>query len=344
MDPVVAIQTDPTNEGGSQESTLQNLDANTAQELSNQQAASSQTGDSAGDTTQVSTEAPGTPQSSEEPAAADTQASETEAEVAGKATRIAQDNADLRRTLEAIGVNPDSADAEHLRSGLIDPKEFIKSRYSSILTPDNTPQTSEPAATTVPLDQKLIDIQHDLKGQEGREITGKEYQKTQTQMLDVIQNLVTDNQNSQFDQRNRDTKDLQNRNIAATNDVFNQTASVNIPQDLREDAADLVLGSTDIAVGKLAREFGPQKALTPAGYTHEAKAASEKLNRIVEAAYKAGQTAAITNINPPANPPIVPLQPGGGSTPIPQGNKPKMTLDNLDSNVDKFLATTQNQV
>ena len=346
MDPVVATQTDQTNEGGSQKSTLQNLDANMVNELDNQQNTNSQTGDSAGDTTPASTDAQGTPPSSQEPAAADTQVNEDPAEVAGRATRISQDNADLRKTLEAIGINPDGADAEQLRGGFLDPKEFIKGRYASILTPDNTSQASEPAATTVSLDQKLIDIQQALKGQKGREITGEEYQQTQTQLLDVVQNLVTANKEVQYDQRGREIKDLQTRNIAATNETFNQTASANIPQDLREDAADLVLGSTDIAVGKLAQQVGSQRAITPEGYAHEAKTASEKLNRIVEAAYKAGQTAAITNISPPGRPlnPVVPLQPGGGGTPIPQVNKPKMNLDNLDANAEAYMASQEAQV
>lgn len=330
---------DPNNAGALPESSLANLEANIAAELNPEnQPAGSQPDANATDAPPASSPASGDTPSSPEPAAADPPVEDPIAEAA-KTQRISQENARFRETLSKLGVDPDSQTAEHLRSGLITPEEFVRSRYQPAATPG---QPATNAAPEIPLNQKLINLQSTLASQKGKDLKTEDYLATQDQFMDVITTMASDNRNIQADSRDRAVQDLQSKNIAATGEVFAKTVTTHLPAEAHEMASDLVLGATDIAVGKLAQQVGQQKALTPAGYAYAARGVSDNMNKVVEAAYKAGHTAALNNINPPANP-INPLTPGVGGTPpaTPPAPKGKFDIQNLDANVAEELAKTE---
>ena len=338
----VANPADPNNAGGQPDGTLPslaNLEANIAAELNPENPpAGSQPDANATDAPPASSPASGDPPSSPEPAATDPPVEDPNAEAA-KTQRISQENARLRETLTKFSVNPDSETAEHLRSGLLPVAEFISSQFQPAALPG---QPATNAAPEVPLDQKLINLQSTLATQKGKDLKTEDYLAVQGQMLEVIGGLVSDNQSIHTDNRDRAVQDLQSKNIAATSEVFTKTVTTHLPAEVHEMASDLVLGATDIAVGKLAQQVGQSKALTPAGYAYEARGASDKMNQIVEAAYQAGQKAAVNNLNPAPNP-LHPLTPGVGGTPPanPPAPKGKFNIHNLDANVEEFLRTTQ---
>ena len=330
---------DPNNAGALPESSLANLEANIEAELIPENPpAGSQPDANAADAPPASSPASGDPPSSPEPAAADPPVEDPNAEAA-KTQRISQENARFRETLSKLGVDPDSQTAEHLRSGLITPEEFVRSRYQPAATPS---QPATNAAPEIPLDQKLINLQSTLASQKGKDLKTEDYLAVQGQLLDVVKGLVSDNQNIHADSRDRAVQDLQSRNITATSDVFKKTVTTHLPAEVHKAASDLVLGATDLVVAGLIPEIGHDRAVSPQGYTHGAKIASDKLNLIVEAAYQAGQQAAVTNLNPPANP-LNPLTPGVGGTPpaTPPAPKNKFDIHNLDANVAEELAKTE---
>lgn len=319
MEPTgVAPGTDPAiNQGDPNKSTLDNLDTNIATELNK----------SAG----------GPP-----PTPAPTEV-KPDPEAAAKMTRLSQDNSQLRATLLKMGIDPDSQTAEQLRSGLVTFDEIIRTRQPA------PPPPVQPtlASPKVPLGQKLADLKHALTGQDGKNVTAEEYRATQNQLLEVVQDLVEANQSIARVQENNDLKTLVDQTLSATKQVFGATVAAKVPQDVREIGEKLFVGATDIGVGELAAQVGRERAFTPQAYRHVAGKLAPDFDRFVQSIFTAGQQAALTSIQrgQPVSQGINPLPPGTGrgSPPAPP-NKKQFSLENLDRNVDAFIANTQAQI
>lgn len=332
----VAEVTNPAETGGSQVSTLDNLEANIANNLGLPTNVS--TGEPAG-----STEVPPEP-----PAATEPEVKESDAEAAAKETRLSQDNANLRATLTKLGVDPDSDTAEQLRSGLVTAEDIIRARQP--IPPASVVESvkSDAVAPTVSLDQKLINLQNTLTTQKakGGDVSSEEYRNTQGQFLEVITGLVTANQNINQTQEDNALRALLDRTVSTTKEVFGSAVTVKVPDDVKEIGENFFIGATDVEVGNLAREVGRERAFTPEGYRHVATKMAPKFDQFVQAVYKAGAQAATDAIKKggPMNE-IVPLSPGGGGAPpAPPADKNQFNLNNLDANVNAFITSTQRQV
>lgn len=328
----VAIQSSPVSSEGDSESTLDNLDANIIKELGLQTDETPSTPDVV------------TPKPEGTPAAGESKVDEKDAEAAAKAERLSQDNANLRAVLTKIGIDPDSQTAEHLRAGLITVDDVMRARQP--VQPSVETQKSDAAASAVPLDQKLVNLQNILAGQKG-DVSAEEYRNAQGKMLEVITDLVRANQNitkkQEIDANNQKIQSM----IGAAQDVFNKDVTFKIPEGMKEIAQEMFLGAADIEHVELQRQFG-ERANTPEYFRHSAGKVAPRFNQFLQAVYKAGSQAAVDAINrsKPAGQTVVnPLQPGVvGGTPPPPPKKEQFAIENLDANVDAFLASTETQI
>ncbi|MHC4364806.1 MAG: hypothetical protein ACYSTJ_04985 [Planctomycetota bacterium] len=357
MDPNTAVvpASDPAISGGDPNAnTLDNLEANVRNIIVEQQPPTPPTDASPGDAPAAATQVPGEPASSEqepaEPAAPAAQVEPTAAEAEAKAHRIQQENANLRTTLIKMGVNPDSDIAEQLRSGMITRDDLMRISQPA---PPAQPQVAEPAAPEVPLEQKLRNIQAMRTAMQKKpEISQEDFKAFADQQMDVMIQVAQDNQAIKQEQENTALQNLLNQTEGAAKNVFGTAVKAAIPENVREIAEHFFVGATDLDVGELARNpnIGRQKAFTPQGYTHAATQLAPKFDQFVNAVFKAGNDAAIAAIqkaNPGANVQgaVNPLPPGtGGGSPPPPAQKGTFAIENLDRNVDAFLATTQAQV
>jgi hypothetical protein len=340
LDPIntnVAGVTNPAQTpDGSQTSTLDNLAANIAQGM----------GVSDEPATDVSTGAPppATPVPPEPPAAAEPAVEDKDAEAAAKATRLSQDNANLRATLTKMGVDPDSDTAEQLRTGLITVDDLMRARQPVPPTPVSTPTEPKPAAPEVPLDQKLVNLQQTLANQKG-DVSAEEYRTTQGQMLEVITGLVQANQNIYQTQESNALQALLDKTLSTTKEVYGSAVTSTVPDDVKDIGESLFVGATDVEVGNLAREVGREKAFTPEGYRHVATKMAPKFDKFVQAIYKMGAQAAVDAINrggSSGQQVVNPLPPGGGGAPPPPpADKNHFDINNLQANVDAELAATK---
>lgn len=328
MEPItgVATVTDPAqNQGGAQKSTLENLDANIANAL-NLQAEPS----------------PGAPLATPVPPPAAAEPAKIEAEAEAKMTRLSQDNSQLRTTLIKLGIDPDSQTAEQLRNGFISFDDILRSRQ-----PIAPQQPSIAPAPRVPLNQKIQSLRTTLTGQDGKNVTAEEYRQTMTQALDVIGDLAEANQNIYKVQEKNELQNLVTQTLTATKQVFGSSVALKVPEPVREIGERLFIGATDLGVGELAAQVGREQAFTPGAYRHVATKLAPDFDKFVQAIFQAGQQAAVTNINRglPPGAAVVPLAPGTGrGSPPPPKPKGTFSFDNLDRNVDAFLASTQAQI
>jgi hypothetical protein len=347
MEPVtnVATVTNPAPiADGSQTSTLENLGANIDAALNTgvETIVPPPTNESTSEAG-VSTVVP-----PETPAATEPEVKESDAEVAAKATRLSQDNADLRATLTKLGVDPDGNTAEQLRSGLITIEDLNRSRQT--VQPKTETTVPDAAAPVVSLDQKLINLTNTLsKPINTTGMTEPEYREREGKMLEVITGLVQANQNINQLQEDTALKTLLNDVQTATKDVFGTAVTVKVPDDVREIGESFFIGATDISVGNLAKEVGRNRAFTPEGYRHEATKLAPKFDQFVQSIYKAGVQAATEAINKGSAPPnqmvVNPLTPGGGGAPpAPPADKEHFDINRLNANVDAYMASTEAQV
>jgi len=329
----VATQTNPgTTEGSTGTSTLDNLEANVAAQIGGPEgiAPSAPAG--------ATTEPEGTPAAGEPKAGED-------AEAAAKAQRISQDNANLRATLIAAGIDPDSDTAEHLRTGLVTLDDIIRSKQPAPTVPAAAPKT-DATASEVPLDQKLINLQNALAAQKG-DVSAEQYRETQGKMIEVITGLVQANQSiTQQRKIDANTQVVQGM-IGAANDVFTKEVASDIPEDVREIASTMFLGATDLEHGAVEQQFG-NAAHTPEHFRNTAAKVAPKVKAFVQAIYKAGAQAQLEAINkgrPTGGAVVNPLQPGTGSgSPPPPPAPGKYDIRNLNANVDEVLRSTQLQI
>lgn len=294
----------------------------------------------------ATTEVPG-----ETPAAADTPVEKTDAEVAAEETakmhRISQDNANLRATLKALNVDPDSDTADGLRSGLISVEDITRARTP---VPATTPTPTEPATPQIPLAQKISNLQTRVR-QPGRNPNADDYAKD----FDELMGVVTDQDQVIKDitqtMESNDLSNLLNTTMAATKETFASEVKTVLPDDVREIGEQFFVGATDIAVGELARTHGKARAFTANGYRHAAKGLAPKFDQLMTAVYNAGSAAGIKAIKagspvPTGTVPVVnPITPGTGSgTPAPPADPEQFSIKNLQKNVDNYWKTTTQQV
>jgi hypothetical protein len=330
-----------SNVGAESEFTEENLEANILAQLDLPTDAS--TGDVI--ETPAATEVPG-----EQPAATEPKVEETKpAEVVDEATfhRTSQENKDLRATLIKLGVDPDGSTAEQLRSGVVTVDDLIHARASEVTS---TPQTPEPTTPQVPLSQKITNLQ-DRLSKEG-DVTAKSYKEDMKAAMEVITGLAQANQNISQTLEANNANNLLTSVQNATKNVFSTEvkSATLIPEDVLPIAENFFVGATDLGAGKFAGQVGRERAFTPEGYTHVAKSITPEFDQLVQAIHKAGQDAAIAAIkkaNPTLNTATVvnPITPGaGGGTPPPPTEQSNMTIDNLEANVNKYMAETAARV
>jgi len=250
------------------------------------------------------------------------------------ADRFKQDNAALRATLQKLGIDPDSTDAENIRNGYVDPKEIIAAKFGIQQQP--VQPTAEPEQSAEEITNKIDSI---LRSVEGRAINVDEYQKLERLKLDLNKKLLAENKTlkaqREQDQQQRDYQDCMNacRTTYQSDDVFK-----NLPTDAQQKAASFIESIADVRVGNLARQIGWENAAKPQVMQQETAKAVQEFHGLVQAL--SGQKAAPqqpTNVAP-----VVPMGSGPGqpiSTP-----RPPMRLEDLQSNTDRYLAAQAGQV
>lgn len=247
----------------------------------------------------------------------------------GTAMRLKQELAKKDKALRNLGIDPDSSAVDQLELGVATADDFLRK-----------PQTESQQTT---LAEKLNQLKENITSD--KPVTENRYKQDMAAALDVVGEIVqqTDNQN-----RQREMEIMIDRNIAASKAQFGQSETVaNLPPEIREVAEDLMLGLTDIEVGRFSRTLPPDRvsaAMQPQVYQKMAGAATKRFEAIYAHAFKAGQNAALGNIQ--TNPSGVnPLPSGGPAAPPPGPDiKKQMNIRNLDDNVNAYLQRSRLQV
>lgn len=288
-------------------STLDNLAANVASQMTQQDAVSQVgtepglQGETQGEVSQPSAE-------QENSTTVDT----------GKQTRVEQENKLLRTVLNKLNIDPDSNKLDYLAKGYIEPTELL-------------PQT-QPVKSTEPtksVDQILGDLENRTK--EG--VTENDF----VELLQATKGLVGDIKNIRNESESSKLNELINSNINAVNQTFAQSDVYNkVPEDVREIAREMVLGATDINVYQLGQQIGDiNRVSRPDVYAEVTGEVSKKFSTLFNRIYKAGQESALGNIQN-NNRSVNPISTGTGRA-SPPPTQP-MTLQNLQSNVDEYMA------
>ncbi len=336
-----------TSQGVPQVNTLDNLDANVVAHVD------SQTGVSAGDGTPPATPVPGGPE-----AAPATPAEGTPPAEADEATmhRVSQDNSALRAFVRKMGVDPDSDVVEQVNSGLVTYDDIIRARQPAI--PTTTPGTSPPPAPEIPLGQKIDNLKSILDAPIPRDgYSSEDVKEQQKAFFDVITGQAKVIDNVTQSQEQRVLQEKADSMVSATNDVFNTAVIAELadelPEEVRQTAAQMFLGATDIANISLKAEIG-QEAISAKGYRHSATQVAPEYKKLIQAVYKAGQDSNNPNPNPAPTTPtvpntprtnVLPLRPGaGGGSPPPPVNKNKWDIRNLSANVAEHMSQQEGQV
>lgn len=321
--------------------TLENMDANVNTELA------SQADVSVGDATAATT-APGEPEAA--PAIPVEGTVPAEADDVAKTQRIQQQNADMRKTLDALGVDPDSDTAEHLRTGMISRGDYVRSIQPGEATA--TPTTTQPAPE-IPLDQKISNLKSVLAAPiPDKGYSSEDVQERNNAFMGVINDLVQVNQNIVKSQKESEQIAQANSSTAAISEVFNRDVVPALPDGLTEEAkqtvATVFLAATDFANGELVTLHGKEKAQTPKGYAFSAAKIAPEFNAMVKALTgmrtnpTPTPTLAIPSVHA-TNAPTV-LRPGtaGGSPPAIPTEPP--TLENMEARAHAYVAANQSQV
>ena len=320
--------------------TLENINANVIAELTSQADVNAGADPNATPASGEPEAAPATPVEGTVPAEADDVA---------KTQRINQQNADMRKTLDALGVDPDSDTAEHLRTGMITRGDYVRSIQPGEAT--TTPATTQPAPE-IPLDQKISNLKSVLAAPiPDKGYSSEDVQERNNAFMGVINDLVQVNQNIVKSQKETEQITQANSSTAAINDVFNREVVPSLPEGLTEEAkqtiATVFLASTDFANGELVTSHGKEKAQTPKGYAFSATKIAPEFNAMVKALSGIGTpTTTATNAIPSVhttNAPTV-LRPGtAGSTP-PAISTVKPTIENMAERAKAYVASQQPQV
>jgi len=304
------------------------------------------------ETPPVATQAPEGPPAATVPPVEGTPAETPPAEAdTGKAQRISQQNAQMKAALIKMGVDPDSDTMEAIASGLVTPEEVRAARQP--VQPQATAAPPVATAPEVPLSQQISNLKGILDTPVPSDgLSANDVQDRQKALLGVVEA-----QAKQIDQitkaREQDQRqDAANNVISATQSVFESTVlptlPANLPDDVKKAASDMFLGATEMENINLIRDYGAEKANTPEGYKHSATQVAPKFNQLLKAAFDAGAASSNPNAVPantaPANT-VTPMRPGTrGGSPPPPANKNQFSLQNLDNNVDAFLATQEGRV
>ena len=248
--------------------------------------------------------------------------------------RFKQDNAVLRQTLIKLGIDPDSSDAEAIRQGYIDPKDFLAAKYGQ---PTANQPANQPELT---LQQKIQKLQQSIESVNGQ-VSVEDYQNQLSTTVDVLNSLMQENvnlkQGIQQDQAQRVFDNCMNscRTTYQSNDTFNSLAP-----EIQAQAAQFIESATDVAVGKLAQQIGYDRVASPQVYQKETAKVLQQFESLIgalqgkpQATHPAGQPQAVA--------PVVMGQGPGQPISTPQ---PTMKLEDLRSNVDKYLANQRLQV
>lgn len=321
--------------------TLENLDVNAATEIAAQADASAGADPTATPTPGEPEAAPATPVEGTVPAEADE----------AKMHRISQQNADYKRTLEALKIDPDSDTAEHLRTGMITLGDYVRS-----ITPSEATATpaSTPPAPEISLDQQIDNLQSILDKPIGPDgLAAENVKEQQKAFLDVIKGQAKKLDNIVRSQKETEQISQANSSTAAINEVFNKEVAPALPDGLTDEAkrtiATVFLAATDFANGELVDSHGKEKAQTPKGYAFSAAKIAPEFNAMIKALSGIGTptptptpTPAIPSVHTPIAPAV--LRPGtAGSTP-PAISTEKPTLENMEARAKAYIASQQPQV
>jgi len=324
-------------------STLENLDTNVATELAAQ--ADVNAGVVPDTTTPASGEpeaAPGTPVEGTPEAEADQ----------GKASRLSQQNAQMRAALTKFGVDPDGDTIEAINTGLVTIDEVIAARQPIAPTAASTPTAPEPT-----LGEKINNLKSVLavpipeKG-----LSSQDVQERQEAFLDVIATQAEQINNvTKTQDQDRATVEA-NKSVAAINTVFDEQITPILPtglsEELKQTATQMFLATVDFSNDDLVRSHGKAKAQTPEGYTFTAKKVAPQFAAVLKGAFDAGiastgaapavpavPNAGVHNVTPPNV-----LKPAVGGAPPAPVNTTKFTLGNLEANANNYLAAQQPRV
>lgn len=268
-------------------------------------------------------------------AAPDPQAEETPpAEADGKNERVLQENAAMKLAFQYLGLNADSPVIDQINSGLLTREQILG-------TPAVPQAPVVPPAPTITTEQKLANLDKVIP-QEG-DVSADDFRAVIGQIKEVVSDVVRENQTLKQarDQDNRET--LSERTASAATAVFESEVAADLPADVKAIAQELFLGAVDNKVYELAADpqVGQQRALSVEGYTFAAKQLAPKFDALI-AAIKG--TPAPVPLAPAGTPaaatPVRPLAPGGGApSPAPPAEKGTFAIENLETNVDNYMAS-----
>ncbi|MHC4620395.1 MAG: hypothetical protein ACYTEQ_21815 [Planctomycetota bacterium] len=244
----------------------------------------------------------------------------------GEVDRLRKDLQAKEQALAALGIDANSSTVDQLAMGLLKPEDLLRPQ-----------QPESPPAT---LSDKIRQIKEGIGSSEP--VTEDKYRKDMSAALDLVGELV-ESQDRQ--QREQEIQSMVERNKSASKSVFAESEVLGqLPQDLHDAAENLMLGMTDLDVGQFSLELPPDRryqAMTPQVYSKFAGNAKQRFEAIYKHAFEAGKLAAQGNPAPTVNP----IAPGGGPTPPPAPETSKThTLDQLEQNVNAYLAGTQLRV
>ena len=310
-------------EGSTQESnSLDNMGTNILKELTE-----AQPGADADTSTVVAQE--GTETAATQPQAETT----PPAEDAGTVKRLEQQLADSNNTIRMMGIDPNGTEAEQLRSGVITLEQLRPA----------APVSTETTSPSVPIDQKLTNLQNKLSTRQG-DVTAANYNEDIKEILGVVNELVETNKS--LNQRNEqsDLKSVQQQNIATVHDELGQTEVFkNLDPSVQEIAKEMVLGAVDIGVSRLATQANVgNQAYTPAGYKHVSKQFIPKFNELITKTYEAGKAANTQQIVR-NNETVAPITAGTGSTTV-QAPQQRFKIEDITKNTSEYLSKEAAQV
>jgi len=254
----------------------------------------------------------------------------------GTETRLQQDLANQRKTLAALGIDPDGQTADMLRSGMLSREDVLRMITPQQQQQPQQQQPTEPASPDKTLETAISRIKQRAESN-AETISADDYRKDMAAVLDVV-NLLQQRDNTLVSKLEQsEIEQAQNRNIAASKSVYTRDDEFkNLPAEVQNAAGDLILGAADVIVGQLAREVGMQRAFTAQGYQVATEKSLDKFRAVVKAAYEAGANSVKKQIEPQGDQ-INPLPAGTGSGTAPP-RRERITDDNLEAARNRYLA------
>lgn len=249
--------------------------------------------------------------------------------------RIRQDNAALRATLIKLGVDPDSSDAENLRNGYVSVDEFVNAKFGRDKPPQ--PASAQPELTLVEKIQKLRTAVSSVDGA----VSVDDYKQQLLTAVEVIGHIAEDNNIVRSERQQDQTQRVLDNCMNACRTTYQSHGSFkSLAPEAQVKAASFIESATDMRVGQLAQQIGFDNAAKPQIYQNETAKVLQEFSSLVQAI--SGKAA--PSPQPQGMAHVAPQVMGSGPAQPISTPKPKMDLNDLSTNVDRYLASVAGRV